>query len=103
MPGYTLNETFQEFFPNKTPAARTNKMEGVATLILSGKFIGFMPDHFANRWVESGQMHTLLADRLQVSIPFAAITHRDVQPSLLRDTFLADMLAAHALGAPDGS
>ncbi|ASJ74724.1 LysR family transcriptional regulator [Granulosicoccus antarcticus] len=98
VPGYTLNTRFREFFPDQTPAARTNKIEGVTTLILSGKFIGFLPEHLATRWINSGEMRRLLPEQLNFHTPFVAITREGAEPNLLRDTFLAELLAAHSQG-----
>ena len=35
-------------------------MEGIALLILTGRFIGFLPDHYSQQWVERGVMRRLL-------------------------------------------
>ncbi|MBR0565519.1 LysR family transcriptional regulator [Azoarcus sp. L1K30] len=96
VPGYTLNARFQALFPDKSPAARTNKIEGVTTLILSGKYIGFVPEQFAQRWVGENRMRPLLPASLFFHTPFMAITHKDAQPNLLRDAFLAELRAAHS-------
>ena len=37
-------------------AAYAENMEATAMLILSGGFIGFLPEHYAARWVASGEM-----------------------------------------------
>ena len=34
----------------------TNIMEAEATLILSGAYLGFMPEHHASAWVAAGKM-----------------------------------------------
>ena len=35
-------------------------MEGVALLILTGKFIGFLPEHYARQWVDTAEMRPIL-------------------------------------------
>jgi DNA-binding transcriptional LysR family regulator len=40
--------------------AVTSHMEGIALLILSGRYIGHLPTHFAQQWVESGNMRSLM-------------------------------------------
>ncbi|MEP5759089.1 MAG: LysR family transcriptional regulator [Litoreibacter sp.] len=42
------------------PVASGQFTEGIALLILSGNFIGFLPEHYARSWVEAGQMRQLL-------------------------------------------
>lgn len=41
-------------------AAVTSHMESTALLILSGRYIGYLPGHFAAHWVEQGLMRCLL-------------------------------------------
>jgi DNA-binding transcriptional LysR family regulator len=43
-----------------TKAAVTSHMESTALLILSGRYIGYLPAHFAAQWVEQGLMRRLL-------------------------------------------
>ncbi|QUS57719.1 LysR family transcriptional regulator [Pseudovibrio brasiliensis] len=41
------------------PKAIVTNMEAAAALILSGKFLGVLPDHYATQWVETGNMRLL--------------------------------------------
>lgn len=70
-------------------AATGFDQEAVATLILSGAFIGFLPDHYAAPFVAAGQMRALAPARLRYGCVFSAITRRSPAPSrataLLRD------------------
>ena len=52
------------------PAATVNTMEAAATLILSGRFLGYLPDHYAEPWVAAGEMRSLLPDQLTYLAPF---------------------------------
>jgi len=45
-------------------AATASHMESVALMILSGRYIGFLPDHFAARWVKDGVFRALREDAL---------------------------------------
>lgn len=47
--------------------ASTVDMEAQLMLILSGKFIGFLPDHFALPWVKDGQLRALKPRSFQFS------------------------------------
>lgn len=40
--------------------AETSHMESLAILILSGRYIGYLPTHFARTWERNGQMRCLL-------------------------------------------
>ncbi|MEQ8666611.1 MAG: LysR family transcriptional regulator [Rhodospirillales bacterium] len=67
----------EELFGIKFRAtANTAYMEGTALLILSGQYIGFLPDHFAERWVSSGQMRVLSPDTFAFDDTFHAVYRR---------------------------
>jgi DNA-binding transcriptional LysR family regulator len=63
--------------------------ESVATLILSGRFLGFLPDHYADAFVRTGQMRAVNPALLRYACGFSAITRRSPAPArvtqLLRD------------------
>lgn len=42
--------------------AMTSHMEALAILIKSGRFLGYLPEHFARAFVQQGEMKTLLAE-----------------------------------------
>lgn len=90
-PGYIHSVKLKKLFPQREPVAQTNQMEGVATLILSNSYLGFLPDHYAAFWVAQGKMRVLLPERLRYQSPFKAIIRKDSQPNLLRDTFLSEL------------
>jgi DNA-binding transcriptional LysR family regulator len=53
-----------ERFGNLTVGARISSIDAVAVLVLSGRFVGFLPSHFAAKWVKSGQMRALPGENL---------------------------------------
>ena len=72
--------------------------ESIATLILSGQFLGFLPDHYAHAFVQSGQMRAVKPDLFRYECEFFAITRRS--PELARSTraLLACLEDAHRTG-----
>lgn len=87
-PGYTHLLLLKEQFPELKAAATSYQVEGIATLIISGQYVGFLPDHFATLWVEKGLMRTLLPKTLSYKVPFKIIVRRDARPNLLRTALL---------------
>jgi DNA-binding transcriptional LysR family regulator len=66
----------------RLPRAATGyDQESIATLILSGKFLGFLPDHYAKSFVRVGQMRALQNDVLRYDCAFFAILRRSPQAS----------------------
>ncbi len=43
--------------------ARVANVEAAAMLILSGPFVGYLPQHYAKRWLRSGELVALLPER----------------------------------------
>jgi len=74
--------------------------EGVATLILSGAYIGFLPDHYAASFVQQGLMRAVRPGRFTYHCSFGAIVRHDAQRPRLTQTFLDLLLEAHGASAP---
>ncbi|WP_176244875.1 LysR family transcriptional regulator [Oceanibacterium hippocampi] len=75
-------------------AATVYHMEAQALLILSGRYLGYLPCHYAAAWVDAGEMRSLLPEQLRYHSTFALITRRNPRPSLVLSTFLTDVEAA---------
>lgn len=55
-------------------AATAQNIEGIALLILSGKYIGYLPDHYANEWVKKRQMRNVLPSFFSYQVGCKGIT-----------------------------
>lgn len=53
-----------KIFSVATPRATVSDMEAGARLVLSGRYLGYLPCHYADRYVESGDMRSICANRL---------------------------------------
>lgn len=69
--------------------------EAIATLILSGRFLGFLPDHYAAGFVQLGQMRALRPELFRYACQFLAIVRRSPEPSRAARVFQACLLRAH--------
>jgi DNA-binding transcriptional LysR family regulator len=72
--------------------------ESIATLILSGQYLGFLPDHYAQAFVASAQMRAIQPELFQYSCDFFSIVRRAPQPSRVTLAFQSCLLTAHAKG-----
>jgi DNA-binding transcriptional LysR family regulator len=79
-----------------TRSAEASDQEAIATLVLSGQFIGFLPDHYAAPFEAQGLMRALYPKRFQYTCQFAAIYRRAPPPSRLLEIALASLRRAHA-------
>ncbi|WNC68834.1 LysR family transcriptional regulator [Thalassotalea nanhaiensis] len=69
-------------------AATSTDREGIAFLILTGKFIGFLPTHFAERWVCQDKMRSIDARNRNFATKFSAITRKGARNNLILEAYL---------------
>lgn len=73
--------------PLRVTATATDR-EGVAFLILTGCYIGYLPTHYARQWVDRGMMRALRPERYTQRVEYRAITLRGGHPNLVLETFM---------------
>jgi len=83
---YMLNETICGV--NFNWAAATPHMEGTLLLLLSGAYIGFLPDHYAEEWVRNGRLRILAPERMTFEDMFHIAYPRN-KPSRAAETLAA--------------
>lgn len=76
-------------------AATAFDQEGVATLILSGAFLGFLPEHYAAPFVAARQMRAIAPATFRYDCTFVAITRRSPPPSRVTQAFRDCLVGAH--------
>ncbi|MDE9666241.1 LysR family transcriptional regulator [Citrobacter portucalensis] len=69
-------------------SATASDREGIAFLILTGRFVGFLPDHYATHWVDKGMMRVIAPDRLSFSTRIAIVTRKASRPNSILELFL---------------
>ena len=75
--------------------ATASDQEGVATLILSGKFLGFLPDHYAAGFVRQGLMRAVAPDVLAYQCQFSVVTQESPQIRRLTAAFVQTLREIH--------
>jgi DNA-binding transcriptional LysR family regulator len=78
-------------------AATVDNIEAQAILILSGAYIGFLPIHYAARWVARDEMHHICPDQFGSRWPFCAITKRAAVPPTILQVFMMDLMESYRL------
>ncbi|MDH6590675.1 DNA-binding transcriptional LysR family regulator [Variovorax sp. TBS-050B] len=69
--------------------------EAIATLILSGRFLGFLPDHYAQAFEQRGLMRAVAPGRFNYACLFVSLLRRSPKPSRAVLAFQACLEAAH--------
>ncbi len=70
--------------------------EAIATLILSGRFLGFLPDHYAHSFEQRGLMKAIAPERFRYPCRFVSLLRRSPKPSRAVLAFQDCLVAAHA-------
>lgn len=70
--------------------------ESIATLILSGCYLGFLPDHYAYSFVQSGQMRAINPQVFNYRCSFFCIVRASPQAARVTQAFRAALLQHHA-------
>ncbi len=76
--------------------ATAHDQEAVAHLVLSGRYIGYLPEHYAETFVSKGKMRVLLPETFEYVCQFSAIVRRSPPPSRVAQTLLDALVAVHA-------
>lgn len=80
-------------FPKAHVGAHASNMEAQAMMILSGHFIGNLPCHYAQQWVDRGELRVLLPEEVIISSPFCVVSRAGIRPSLIVRSFIQEMVA----------
>ncbi|MDM7950861.1 MAG: LysR family transcriptional regulator [Hydrogenophaga sp.] len=76
-------------------AATASDQEAVATLVLSGAYVGFLPDHYARAFVEAGLLRAVAPRTLFYRCAFACMHRRAPAPTRVAEVFRQALLDAH--------
>ena len=76
-------------------AATGYDQESIATLILSGCYLGFLPDHYAESFVRQGRMHAVQPQQFTYHCSFFSIVRASPQPTRVTQAFQAALRQAH--------
>lgn len=72
-----------------SPAASTQQTEGVLLLVLTGRYIGFLPDHYARFWERQGRLRAIRPDAVRKVTDIIAFTRRGSPPHPIVRRFLS--------------
>lgn len=79
-----------------TRSATASDQESIATLILSGRYLGFLPDHYAESFEAKGLMRAVAPQRFHYSCRFVSLLRRSPRPSRAALLFQECLEIAHA-------
>lgn len=98
LPAYPLSEDAQKLVGRLDHTATATEREGIAFLVLTGRYVGLLPEHYAARWVSMGRLFPLRADEFSYRINYPAVTRRGRRPNRVLQTFVQRFLGQRSPG-----
>jgi len=77
-------------------SATADEQEAIATLILSGRYLGFLPDHYAESFVRNDLMQAILPKQFRYSCRFVSMLRKSPTPSRAGLLFQSCLSKAHS-------
>ena len=66
-----------------SPSAFASSLEATALLIQTGNYIGFLPQYYAQLWVDRGLLKPLMASEIYIDSVISMVTHKSPQNTLM--------------------
>jgi DNA-binding transcriptional LysR family regulator len=80
---FVMRSYHQQFdvarFPRTSKRATVHSMEGMAVLLLTGAYLGFLPEHYARYWVDRGELSRLDAPEFSYTSHHVLITAKSAK------------------------
>jgi DNA-binding transcriptional LysR family regulator len=86
-PTFRLPPQAQDCYQALNCTASASDREGMAFLILTGLYIGYLPDHYAEAWVKEGRLRPLKPATRHYDLSLAAVTRKGRRPNLVLESF----------------
>lgn len=90
-PTFRLAGNIQAHYQALRCTASASDREGMAFLILTGRYIGYLPDHYAEAWVQQGRLRALKAKQRFYDLSLSRVTRKGRRPHLVLESFLEQL------------
>ncbi|WP_043307056.1 LysR family transcriptional regulator [Pseudomonas sp. ML96] len=87
-PTFRLPPEVQSQYQVLNCTASASDREGMAFLILTGRYIGYLADHYAQQWVQQGRLRVLKPNSRFYDLTLASVTRKGRRPQMVLETFL---------------
>ncbi|RVU85803.1 LysR family transcriptional regulator [Leucothrix sargassi] len=91
VPAYPQSAEIKQQQKKLKPSATSTDREGIVFLILSGRYIGFLPSHYAEQWVQKGELKTIQPTEYFFDTQFTAITRKGARTHFILETYLEEL------------
>ncbi|MCW0181567.1 MAG: LysR family transcriptional regulator [Zavarzinia sp.] len=92
MPGVTEDPAFGAVVAGFRKDAKASNIDCRILLVLSGAFLGFLPPHFADPWIESGELMEVMPEHFRTENTFYVMFKKSARQSAAASAFLSILL-----------
>ncbi|MGM0987787.1 MAG: LysR family transcriptional regulator [Pseudomonadota bacterium] len=85
---HPLTRDVEELYKDHKISATVSDGESLSFLIMTGCYVGFLPENFANLWVSKGLFRQLLPNKLGFKVNYVAVSNYNADSSPIIDTYL---------------
>jgi len=96
--GYMRDKESRNDDLNYQNSATAYHDEGVAHLILTGKFIGYLPEHYASFWVDKGVFKAIKPEKYTYQIPVTLISSKSNSGAPLASALIEEIKRCYVSG-----
>lgn len=90
-PTFRLPMDIQARYQQLNCTASASDREGMAFLILTGRYIGYLPDHYAQYWVQQGRLRALKPQSRFHDLSLSWVTRKGRRPNLVLESFIQSL------------
>ncbi|MGB1237820.1 MAG: LysR family transcriptional regulator [Pseudomonadales bacterium] len=91
VPAYAQSPNIKAIYQRMRAGATATDREGIAFLILTGHYIGYLPTHFAERWLLQGTLRALLPEQAVYRTDIAAVSRKGTHSNAVLEHYLAQL------------
>ncbi|GAA0395321.1 LysR family transcriptional regulator [Cocleimonas flava] len=91
LPAYPQAAEIKQQQKKLRATATSTDREGIAFLILTGHYIGFLPTHFAERWVKDDLMVAIQPEQNNFITHYSAIVRKGARTNLILESYLEEL------------
>ncbi|RTE64543.1 LysR family transcriptional regulator [Amphritea opalescens] len=90
-PAHALPDYIQKIYDQHKITATVSDREGVAFLLMTGCFIGFLPTHYAINWEQASSFRSLRPETFSYSVQYMAITKSGKKDNLVLNSYMQSL------------
>ena len=88
---HALNETVNNLYKQFSRRAIANHMSGRVVMILSGAYVGFLPDYFTQHWLEQGLLQRIDVEGFDYDVDNCLIYRNGARANPVIELFVSEI------------